>query len=83
MHRTMALLLVLTACGDDASKDSGPATTTSTAPQTTPTDLAIGRCQNWGTDEDRVYYACNKFDSILPQGFDVACAEFGGTWVPM
>ncbi len=48
-----------------------------------PTDLAIGRCENWGPDEDRVYYECNKFDNILPQGVDVACGEAGGTWVPM
>jgi hypothetical protein len=45
-----------------------------------PTDTAIGRCDGWGAEEDRVYYACNKFDPIHPEGLDVACEANGGTW---
>jgi hypothetical protein len=48
-----------------------------------PLDLAIGRCDNWGTDEDRVYYECNKFDTIFPEGLDVACEDRGGTWTDL
>jgi len=48
-----------------------------------PTDLAIGRCDGWGAEEDRVYYECNKFDSILPEGLDVACEANGGTWTAL
>jgi hypothetical protein len=48
-----------------------------------PLDLAIGRCDGWGAEQDRVYYECNKFDSIFPDGLDVACEANGGTWTPL
>ena len=50
---------------------------------TCPTDTAIGRCDNWGTEEDRVYYACNKFGDILPDGLDADCQSRGGTWTDL
>ena len=48
-----------------------------------PTDKAIGRCDGWGAEEDRVYYECNKFDSIFPEGLDVACENNGGVWTAL
>jgi len=48
-----------------------------------PTDKAIGRCDGWGAEEDRVYYECNKFDAIFPDGIDKACADNGGIWTAL
>lgn len=47
---------------------------------TCPLDTAVGRCVNWGTDESRVYYECNKFDAIYPDGLEKGCTDIGGTW---
>lgn len=47
-----------------------------------PGDLALGRCVGWSAEEDRVYYECNKFDEIYPEGLEVGCETGGGTWVP-
>lgn len=47
-----------------------------------PTDLALGRCVGWSAEEDRVYYECNKFDEIYPDGLQAGCETGGGTWVP-
>jgi hypothetical protein len=47
---------------------------------TCPMDTAVGRCVNWAADESRVYYECNKFDSIYPDGLEKGCTDLGGTW---